>query len=36
VRGRGLTIVGELASSLGGAFMRLAAPRGLPSFSPSH
>jgi two-component sensor histidine kinase len=35
-RGRGLTIVGELASSLGGAFIRPASPKGPPSFSPSH
>ena len=36
VRGRGLTIAGELASSLVAAFIRLAQPKGLPSFSPSH
>ena len=34
-RGRGLTIVGELADSLG-AFIRLAPPTDLSSFSPSH
>ena len=35
-RGRGLTIVGELASSLGAAFICPASPKGSLSFSPSH